>query len=76
MSELKFFTVPEIAEILHCHTRSVYRAINGQLDSTPRLKALRYGKRKIITKGSLMQWIDECRGYVALQNHAQKKSKR
>lgn len=63
--ELKFLTIDETAEILRVKRRSVYLAVTGRLRGTPQLPALRFGKRILIKREKLDQWVEQNYGGLA-----------
>jgi excisionase family DNA binding protein len=50
-------TVNEVAEVLRCSKSHVCKIINGQVAGTPRLPAVGLGRRKLVRRSTLLQWL-------------------
>ena len=50
-------TITEVAIILRCSKAHVYNLINGAVSEVPRLPAMELGRRKVVRRGSLNQWM-------------------
>jgi excisionase family DNA binding protein len=58
MHELEeVLTVKEVAEVLRCSKAHVCKIINGQVAGTPRLPAVVLGRRKLVRRSTLLQFI-------------------
>ena len=58
MHELEdVLTVKEVAEVLRCSKAHVCKIINGQVAGTPRLPAVSLGRRKLVMRSTLLQWL-------------------
>jgi len=58
MCELpEMLTVNEVAEVLRCSKSHVCKIINGQVAGTPRLPAVGLGRRKLVRRSTLLQWL-------------------
>ena len=58
MHELEeVLTVKEVAEVLRCSKAHVCKIINGQVAGTPRLPAVRLGRRKLVMRSTLLRWL-------------------
>ena len=60
MSEnVEVLTIKEVAVILRCSKAHVCKVINGQVAGTPRLPSIGLGRRKLVRRASLLQWLSE-----------------
>ena len=50
-------TVPEVARELRCSKAHVHNLINGKVRGAPPLPALRLGRRRLVGRSSLDEWI-------------------
>lgn len=50
-------TVPEVAIMLRCSKAHVHNLINGRVRGADALPALRLGRRSLVLKSSLEEWI-------------------
>jgi excisionase family DNA binding protein len=50
-------TVREVAEVLRCSKAHVQKAIAGKIAGVPQLAHLRMGRRTLVRKEWLEQWI-------------------
>jgi excisionase family DNA binding protein len=58
MHELEdVLTVKEVAKVLRCSKAHVCKIINGHVAGTPRLPAVVLGRRKLVRRSTLMQWL-------------------
>lgn len=51
-------TVSEVARILKCSRTHVCNAMSGKVAGLPRLTHLSFGRRKLIRRDWLEQWMD------------------
>jgi len=51
-------TVKEIAEILRCSKAHVANVLNGKVQGLPRLTHLNVGRRRLVRKEWLVDWMD------------------
>jgi excisionase family DNA binding protein len=51
-------TVKEVARELRCSKGHIFNAIAGRLRNVTRLPAIRMGRRKLIRRRTLEQWIE------------------
>jgi len=51
-------TLEEAAEILRCSKTHVSNALNGKIPGTPRLPHFSMGRRKLIRREWLEQWME------------------
>lgn len=49
-------TVRDVALELRCSVAYVYSVINGKVRNTPRLPAIRIGRRRLIQRDTLEEW--------------------
>jgi len=63
----RVLTVPEVAEHLRCSKAHVHNLINGKVPGIPPLPSLFLGRRRLVRRESLHEWIskNERRGGVA-----------
>jgi len=54
----QILTVKEIAEILRCSKGHVINVLNGKVPGIPRLTHLNVGRRKLVRKEWLINWMD------------------
>jgi excisionase family DNA binding protein len=60
MQELpEVLTVQEVAEILRCSKSHVCKIINGQVAGTPPLPSIGLGRRKLVRRATLLQWLSK-----------------
>ena len=50
-------TIAEVGAELRCSKAHVCKIINGQVAGTPRLPAVRLGRRKLVMRSTLLQWL-------------------
>jgi excisionase family DNA binding protein len=51
-------TIDEVAAILRCSKTHVSNALNGKIPGTPRLTHFSIGRRKLIRKSWLEEWME------------------
>jgi len=54
----RILTVKEVAQILRCSKAHVSNVIHGRVQGTPRLDHLNVGRRKLIRREWLDQWME------------------
>jgi excisionase family DNA binding protein len=54
----EILTLHEVAEILRCSKTHVSNVINGKVAGVPRLTHLAMGRRKLIRRAWLDQWME------------------
>lgn len=54
----KILTITEVAEILRCSKAHVQNVLVGKVRGVPMLAHLRMGRRKIVRKDWLDQWME------------------
>jgi DNA-binding transcriptional regulator GbsR (MarR family) len=54
-------TLREVAQILRCSKTHVSNVLNGKVAGVPRLTHVPLGRRKIIRRSWLDQWLEETR---------------
>ena len=52
------FTVKEVARELRCSKAHVHNLINGKVHGAPPLPSISVGRRRLVRKESLQQWIE------------------
>ncbi|MGA7414634.1 MAG: helix-turn-helix domain-containing protein, partial [Bryobacteraceae bacterium] len=52
-------TLKEVADILRCSRTHVQNALVGKIPGVPKLTHLRIGRRKVVRKEWLDQWLEE-----------------
>ena len=50
-------TVPEVAQVLRCSKAHVHNLINGHLRDAKPLPSVRIGRRRLVRRSSLDEWI-------------------
>jgi excisionase family DNA binding protein len=65
-------TVKEVAEVLHCSKAHVSNAVAGRVHGCSPIPALRVGRRMLVRRESLRQWIE--RNEAAMVPHRENKS--
>jgi len=50
-------TVPEVADELRCSKAHVHNLINGRVRGARPLPALRLGRRRVVRRAGLVEWI-------------------
>ena len=51
-------TIEEVAKVLRCSRAHVQNAIHGKLRGVPRLMHLAMGRRKVVRREWLQQWLE------------------
>lgn len=57
-NEPDVLTIAEVARRIRCSKTHVQNAIHGRIPGMPRLTHLRFGRRKIIRREWLEQWLE------------------
>lgn len=57
--ESEVLTVAEVAMFLRCSKAHVCKIINGQVSGTAPIPSISVGRRKIVRKDSLLQWMSQ-----------------
>ncbi len=52
-------TLANAAELLHCSKAHVCKAVSGRIQGCPPIPALSLGRRKLIRRETLRQWIEK-----------------
>jgi excisionase family DNA binding protein len=52
-------TVREVAEVLRCSKAHICKILNGQVAGTPKLPAIGLGRRKLVRRTTLLQWLSD-----------------
>jgi excisionase family DNA binding protein len=52
----EILTIPEVAQTLRCSKAHVCNVVNGKVKNTPRLPAIRLGRRILIRRETLELW--------------------
>jgi len=55
----EIMTAAEVARYLHCSKAHVYNAINGNIDNVTPLPTLALGRRRLVRRTALEDWIRE-----------------
>jgi excisionase family DNA binding protein len=50
-------TVREVAEHLRCSKAHIHNLLNRKVSGTPPLPSIRIGRRRLILRGSLEEWL-------------------
>ncbi|MBV8831463.1 MAG: helix-turn-helix domain-containing protein [Acidobacteriaceae bacterium] len=51
-------TIEEVAKVLRCSKAHVQNALRGKLRGVPRLMHLSMGRRKVVRREWLQQWVE------------------
>jgi len=51
-------TINEVAKILRCSKAHVCNALRGTIPGVPQLTHVPFGRRKLVRKGWLQEWIE------------------
>ena len=54
----QILTIQEVAEILRCSKTHVSKALRGQIPGVPRLTHLAVGRRKLVRREWLDEWLE------------------
>jgi excisionase family DNA binding protein len=54
----EILTIREVAQVLRCSTTHVSNVINGRIEGVPKLTHLAMGRRKLIRRAWLEQWME------------------
>lgn len=57
--ESQILTVPEVAVTLRCSKAHVHNLINGKVKGSPPLPSVRLGRRRLVRRESLAEWVLE-----------------
>jgi excisionase family DNA binding protein len=69
--ESAILTVTEVASALRCSKAHVHNLINGKVHGTSPLPSLRLGRRRIVRRESLLDWIErneQSAGYAMIRS--------
>lgn len=55
----EILTLPEVAQIIRCSKAHVCKIVNGGVEGTPRLPAIKLGRRKVVRRATLLRWLAE-----------------
>jgi excisionase family DNA binding protein len=62
-------TMAEVAELLHCSKAHVCNAIAGRVHGCAPIPAIRLGRRTLVRRESLRQWIEHNEAAIVPQPH-------
>ncbi|HLJ45444.1 MAG TPA: helix-turn-helix domain-containing protein [Bryobacteraceae bacterium] len=62
-------TMSEVAELLHCSKAHICNLVAGRVNGCPPLPAVPLGRRKLVRRESLLQWIERNELGAATDNH-------
>ncbi len=54
----EILTIEEVARILHCSKTHVSNVMNGKVPGVPKLTHLPLGRRKLVRRAWLEQWME------------------
>ena len=57
LQDFDLLTLPEVAALLHCSKAHVSNVIAGRVQGCPPIPALCLGRRKLVRRESLIDWI-------------------
>ena len=52
-------TMAEVALLLHCSKAHICNIVAGRVQDCPRIPAVRLGRRLLVRRETLQQWIDQ-----------------
>ena len=55
----EMLTIPEVAQMLRCSKAHVCKIINGQVLGMLKLPVIGLGRRKLVRRATLLQWLSE-----------------
>jgi excisionase family DNA binding protein len=55
----EILTIREVAQMLRCSKAHVCKIINGQVSGTAQLPAIGLGRRKLVRRATLQQWLSD-----------------
>jgi len=58
LQEFDLLTLAEVAKLLHCSKAHVCNAVAGRVRGCPPIPAVNLGRRKLVRRESLQQWIE------------------
>ena len=58
VQDFGLLTLAEVAELLHCSKAHVCKAVAGRVTGCPPIPAVSLGRRKLVRRESLLQWIE------------------
>ena len=67
---IRLDSVPEVlttregAQLLRCSKAHFCNLLNGVVPGVPRLPYLRLGRRRLVRKAALVQWIEQVESFV------------
>jgi len=59
LREFDLLTLTEVAELLHCSKAHISKAVAGRVPGCPPIPAVCLGRRKLVRRETLLQWIDQ-----------------
>lgn len=58
LGDFDLLTLSEVAELLHCSKAHVSKAVAGLVHGCPPIPAVPLGRRKLVRRKSLLEWIE------------------
>jgi excisionase family DNA binding protein len=59
LNDFDLLTLAEVAKLLHCSKAHVAKAVRGLVPGCRAIPCVRLGRRKLVRRDSLVQWIEE-----------------
>jgi excisionase family DNA binding protein len=61
----EIMTAAEVAKSLRCSKAHIHNLISGRVSGLTPLPAIRLGRRSLVRKGALLQWLEESEAKTA-----------
>jgi len=55
----EILTIHEVAQILRCSKAHISKIINGEVAGTQQLHSIALGRRKLVRRSTLLQWLSD-----------------
>jgi hypothetical protein len=55
----EILTIPEVAQVLRCSKAHICKIINGEVAGTRQLPSITLGRRKVVRRSTLLQWLSD-----------------
>lgn len=62
MNVADLLTMEEAAQVLRCSKAHLSHVLNGKIEGLPRLPCISMGRRKLIRRGTLENWLASAEG--------------
>jgi len=58
VNDFDLLTLSEVATLLHCSKAHISNAVAGRLAGCPPIPAVSLGRRKLVRRAALLEWIE------------------